>query len=329
MFLLPLALIYSASISQAAEITYQDGLGRVVKIPVPVKRAVILVGPDDLIPALNIWNKVVGVSTYTYAHDDLLRAAKPDWKDNVVPVASGMADVNIEALIKLRPDIVVTWSYSHKTIRFMEQNGLRVIAINPETLREFYGVIDLFGRLFGRGKEAARTINEMEGIFRLIQERVSGIPSDKIKKVLWVHYGGKPTSVACNGSLLAVMLKEIRALNPAASIMPGRGGSADVSIEKIIAWNPDVIFIWGYAPYKARDILDNPQWRYIRAVKDGRVYKAPERSTWSPILAPLSLWTAMRVYPEYFKDVDFEKVVDDFYKKVFGIPCSKVKDFED
>ena len=163
MFLLPLALIYSASISRAAEITYQDGLGRVVKIPVPVKRAVILVGPDDLIPALNIWDKVVGVSTYTYAHDNLLKAAKSDWKDSVVPVASGMADVNIEALIKLRPDVVVTWSYSHETIRFMEQNGLRVIAINPETLREFYGVIDLFGRLFGRGKEAARTINEMEG----------------------------------------------------------------------------------------------------------------------------------------------------------------------
>ncbi|MGC9022551.1 MAG: hypothetical protein ACP5J5_05500, partial [Dissulfurimicrobium sp.] len=77
MSLLPLALIYSASISWAAEITCQDYLGRAVKIQVPVKRAVILVGPSDLIPALNIWDKVVGVSTYTYAHDNLLKAAKP------------------------------------------------------------------------------------------------------------------------------------------------------------------------------------------------------------------------------------------------------------
>ncbi|MGB9712892.1 MAG: ABC transporter substrate-binding protein [Dissulfurimicrobium sp.] len=324
MSLLPLALIYSASISWAAEITCQDYLGRAVKIQVPVKRAVILVGPSDLIPALNIWDKVVGVSTYTYAHDNLLKAAKPDWKDNVVPVASGMADVNIEALLRLRPDIVITWSYSHETVRFMEQNGLRVIEINPKTLHEFYGVIDLFGRLFGRGREAEKTINEMEGIFRLIQKRVSRIPADKIRRVLWVYYGGRPTSVACKGSLLADVLKEIRAVNPASSITQGWGGSADVSMEKIIAWNPDVIFIWGYAPYKALDILNNPQWRCIKAVKDGRVYKAPEWSTWSPRLAPIALWMAMKTYPEYFKDVDFDGVVDRFYRNVFGVSYGEI-----
>ncbi|MGQ9744781.1 MAG: ABC transporter substrate-binding protein [Dissulfurimicrobium sp.] len=325
-----LILMFLASISWAGEVTYRDNMGRVRKIAIPVKRAVILM-THELIPALNTWDRVVGVSRWAYTHDGLLGATRPGWKDTVVPVGGGMGqDVNIEALLKLRPDVVITGSFYPETTRFMEQNGLSVISINPETLPELYDVINLEGRLFGREKEAEKIIDEMEEIFSLIRERVSKIPADKRRKVLWVYYGGKSTSVACKGSVVADMLERICAINPASVITQGWGGSAEVSIERIIAWNPDIIFLWGYAPIRAIDILNNPQWRYIKAVRDGRVYKASRlRSTWSPILAPLALWTAMKTYPEYFKDVDFEKVIDDFYRKVFGIPYSKVKGIED
>jgi iron complex transport system substrate-binding protein len=99
-------------------------------------------------------------------------------------------------------------------------------------------------------------------------------------------------------------------------------------MERIISWNPDVIFIWGNASYTARSILQSSQWRFIKAVREGRVYKAPEWSTWSPRLAPIALWMAMKTYPEYFRDINLNKVTDDFYWKVFGISFSKVKGFE-
>ncbi|MDI6714375.1 MAG: hypothetical protein QMD43_05045 [Thermodesulfovibrio sp.] len=37
---------------------------------------------------------------------------------------------------------------------------------------------------------------------------------------------------------------------------------------------------------------------------------------------------AMKLYPEQFKDVNFENVADDFYKKVFGISYYKVRQYE-
>src|SRR5208337_4485068 len=95
--------------------------------------------------------------------------------------------------------------------------------------------------------------------------------------------------------------------------------NADVPLEKIIRWNPDVIFIWGSAKYKVSDILDNPQWKHINAVKIGRVFKAPEWSTWSPRLAPVALWMAMRTYPELYKDINFNDCMEKFFQNVFGI----------
>jgi len=37
---------------------------------------------------------------------------------------------------------------------------------------------------------------------------------------------------------------------------------------------------------------------------------------------------AMKLYTEYFKDVNFEKVADRFYQKVFGISYYKVRQYE-
>ncbi len=90
-----------------------------------------------------------------------------------------------------------------------------------------------------------------------------------------------------------------------------------------------MIFIWGNAGYTAQSIIGGPQWRFIQAAKDGSVYKAPKWSSWSPRLAPVALWMAKKTYPEYFRDVDLDKLTDAFYGKVFGIPYEKVKRFED
>lgn len=96
--------------------------------------------------------------------------------------------------------------------------------------------------------------------------------------------------------------------------------NADVSIETIIGWNPDVIFIWGNAKYSARDIMSSPQWQHVKAVRNRQVYKAPEWSTWSPRLAPVSLWMAMKLYPERYQGINLYSVADSFDRKVFGVP---------
>ena len=58
------------------------------------------------------------------------------------------------------------------------------------------------------------------------------------------------------------------------------------------------------------------------------MYKAPIWSTWSPRIAPIVLWMAVKTYPEHFQDINLEKKFDDFYQLVFGIPYSTVAKIE-
>uniref|UniRef100_A0A7C4JST0 ABC transporter substrate-binding protein n=1 Tax=Thermodesulfobacterium geofontis TaxID=1295609 RepID=A0A7C4JST0_9BACT len=322
-----LVLIFSLSFTwvevlRASTFRVTDKLGRNVVVNVPVKRAVIGI-TYELIPALNLWNQVTGVSRWAEENCDLYKAIVSENPLFKKPTVGAGTDLNVEAVLRLKPDIVITWTYSPNTIRFLEQKGIKVIGIWPESISELYEVIRMHGKLFGKEKRAEEVISEMEKIFNLIEKRVSKISPEKRKKI--IHLGGKPTTVSCGIGVTNDIIDLIGGINPAGSI---QSRNAEVSIEKIVKWDPDVIFIWGSAGYNESWLYKNSQWKAIKAVREHKVYKLPRWSTWSPRLAPIALYMAMKVYPEYFKDVDFEKVADNFYKKVFGISYYKVKKYE-
>ncbi|MGO9119293.1 MAG: ABC transporter substrate-binding protein, partial [Desulfomonilaceae bacterium] len=291
-----IALLLAVGVAETESITLTDKLGRVVTIRVPVSRAVIF-QTYEFIPALGIWDNVVGIGRHAY-DNDLIKATKPDVAD-VIPSPGSGDDINIEALLKLKPELVITWTYKPDSVRFIEEKGITVLGVSPESLSEFYGAVRIHGRLFGKEAKAEACIAEMEKVFSLVKERVSSIRPEARRKVLWLL--GKPTTVACAQAVSSNLIKLMGGMNPAATI---RQTSLDVSMEQIVAWNPDVIFIWGYAGYTAESILGNTQWWSVTAVKQGNVFKAPLWSTWSPRVAPIVLWMAMKTYPESFPDVD-------------------------
>ena len=314
------ATMLSFQTAEAETLTYTDKLGRTVAVPLPVNRAAIF-QIYELIPALGIADKIVGIGSYAY-DNDLMKAAIPDIK-NTIPCAGNGVDLNIEALLKMEPDVVITWTFRPDSLRFMEQKGLRVIGISPENLSELYDVIRLHGSLFGKQDRAEMCIAEMEKIFSAVTATLSVLPPGKRRKVLYLM--GRPTSVAGDAGVAGDLVKMSGGINSASGI---RQQSSDVSMEQIVAWDPDVIFIWGHAGYTAQSILESAQWRCIRAVREGRVYKAPKWSNWSLRIAPVVLWMAAKTYPDAFQHIDLDVTFDEFYRKVYGIPYEKVTTVE-
>ena len=314
------AVLLTGGALAAQNITLTDKLGRVVTIHVPVSRAVIF-QTYELIPALGIWDYVVGIGRHAY-DNDLIKATKPDVAGVIPPLGSG-DDINVEALLKLKPEIVITWAYKPDSVKFIEENGITALVLSPESLSEFYETTRIHGSIFGKEAKAEACIAEMEKVFSLVKEKVSPIRPEARRKVLWLL--GKPNTVACSLAVSNDLIKLMGGTNPAATISQT---SLDVSMEQIVAWNPDVIFIWGYAGYTAESLLSNAQWRSVKAVKQHKVYKAPLWSTWSPRVAPVVLWMAMKTYPESFADVDGDKIFDEFYRQVFGIRYDKVNRIE-
>ena len=303
------AVAFIVPSTHARSITVKDKMGREVSIEIPVKRAVLF-ETYELVPALGTWDRIVGISRWAY-ENTLIKAAMPGIRKRIPSVGTGM-NVNIEALLKLRPDLVIIWAVRPEVIQAMESRGIKVIAVYPESLGELYEVIRLHGRLFGKERRAEEVIRMMEKVLDLIRSRVK----DRAKrKVLWLW--SKPTRVSGGIGIQNELIGIVGGTNPASYI---RSRYPEVSLERISMWDPDLIFIWGNARYGPEDILRNPQWRRIRAVKEGDVFKAPEWSTWSPRLALIALWMAMKAHPEAFRGMDFRRMADEFYRSCFGIP---------
>ncbi|MCX7794825.1 MAG: hypothetical protein N2257_10560 [Thermodesulfovibrionales bacterium] len=89
-------VVIVAVFSEAATITYVDKMGRSVEIPIPAKRAIFF-QTYEILPVLDIWDRVVGIGTFAY-DNDLMKAVKPDIKK--IPSAGSGTDVNIETCPK-------------------------------------------------------------------------------------------------------------------------------------------------------------------------------------------------------------------------------------
>ncbi len=321
LILLPL-IVSEIKDSSAETLTLTDKLGRRISLSVPVKRGVLL-QTYEFIPALGLWERVVGVSRHAEEECDIFRVAlrKDSIQRRPAKVGSG-TDINVESLLAHKPEVIITWSFYPQHVQFLERKGFTVIAIFPNDIEKLYSVTRLHGKIFGKEKRAEEVIAEMEKIFQLIKERVAKIPKQRRVKAIYVM--GTPTRVACGESLPNSVLELTGAINPASEL---KTNYSDVPLERIIQWNPDVIFIWGFAKYDEKALYENPQWRMVKAVQNKRVYKLPHMSTWSPRLAVIALIMAEKLYPEYFKDIDVTKTIDDFYKRVFNLSIDEIRKY--
>lgn len=308
-------LIFATHGYGATSWVVQDQFHRRVTIGLPVERAVFF-ETYEVIPALHMWDRVVGISRHAYTND-LLREAMPQIRERIPSAGSGL-DVNMEVLLRQRPALVVTWTPRRDLVRFMEGKGLKVWSLYPERVEDMTEIVTTFGHLFNRERESTRTVNAMATLFGLVGGRSHAIATGERKRVLWL--GVRPTSCAGQRGIPGQLIGLVGAINAAEEVT---GHYAEIPIEKIVSWNPDVIFIWGYAPYGVDAILGDRRWQSISAVKDRQVYRTPTWSLWSPRLALFGLWMAMKIYPERYPDVDFTALQRAFYAQVFGIGTGK------
>jgi iron complex transport system substrate-binding protein len=292
--------------------TVKDAAGNDTDITPPVNRVVFL-SLYELIPVFDVWDRVVGLNQWAYDNELLKGFARL----KEIPSVGTADSVNIEVLFALHPDLVITWSYKPEVTEFLIRRGLRVISVYPDSLDELYAVLDLCGKLFGKEDRAGEVRSLMEKNLTETASKVSKVPPENRRKVIWLWQ--KPTTVSGGIGLQPELIRLTGGINPAESI---RVKHAEVSMESIVGWDPDVIFIWGSARYGPEELLSNPQWKKIRAVRNGRVFKAPSLTTWSPTICSLALWMAWKTYPEYFDGKGLSEEVLRFHKECFGVPVA-------
>ena len=312
-----MALFVSAVCCRADDI--KDATGRIVTVPGNVGR-VMAAGPT------------AAVVLYTLAPQKMIAwpsAPRPNEREFILPAVRDLPELgrltgrgdtaNVEVVLKEKPDLIFDFGSVSPTFvslaqRVQEQTGIPYLLFNGRLDNTAASLRDL-GRALGvseRGEAIARYVEETD---RLIDERLKEAPASARKRVYLARQpNGLETGLT--GSINSEIIERAGGVN-VAERATGRGGIANVSIEQVIAWAPDVIITWD-ANFFAR-VNDDPSWAGIPAVANKRVYQGP-RLPFGWIDAPPSInrtiglrWIAGLLYPERFPE-DIRVTARDFIK---------------
>lgn len=317
-----------------------DQLGRSVVIPKKVKRVVCLMHHAlDITLELQAGDRLVGVMK---DWEGLLFPGIADIYPPIktLPTPGTLTEVNMEELLKLNPDLViVTHYFPAETIKKIEAAGIPVVAVslyvadfeqasrlNPKLVNpdRAYTIgmkigINLLGEIYGKEKEAKALNNFVAEKRAIVGNKLSNIAEGK--KI--TCYMANPNLYTYgSGKYVGVIMDRAGGINVARGI----AGYKAVNMEQILTWNPEVIFVQDrYASNVYPEITKGSLWANVKAVKNKRVYITPEYvKPWGhpcpESMALGELWMAKKLYPEMFRDIDINKVVQEFYKTFYGIP---------
>lgn len=240
---------------------------------------------------------------------------------------------NYETFIAMHPDIVVEGyttdggaALASVAERQQKMGSIPVIAVEDTVNATGYSTpIRFMGGLLGEEEQAEAMIAYYEGVLATVTERVATIPDDKRVGVYYAE-GPKGLMTDPSGSPHAELIDLCGGRNVAeCAITPGMG-MTEVSMEQVIAWNPDVIL--AAEPGFYATVRTDPLWQDIAAVKADRVYLIPETAfCWFDRPPGINRivgipWTAKVLYPDLFADMDLESLVREYHETFIHVSLS-------
>lgn len=270
---LGLALLPHPGLAQNTR-SFVDAAGRHVELPVQVHRAMAAGPPASVLLYALAPDKMVGWVRAPSAEEKAFLASP--YRD--LPAHGRLTGkgntANIEAVLAMKPDVIidvgtVDATYASLADRVQQQTGIPYVLIDgrfdksTESLRQLADIL-------GEPGKADALIKFVDEAMQRLEKVVKTIPSDERPRV---YYGRGPDGLETGlaGSINLEVLDAVGATNVAAGA--GSGGLARVSMEQILAWNPDVILT---LDKNFQDkVRTDPTWAGIKGIQNHRIYRAP------------------------------------------------------
>ena len=297
--------------------TVTDGSGTVLSIPenntettiasvyavsVPF---IVALGLSDRVKAINVKSKF--------------------WTDNDKSLSAagsvGKGVVDLEALAKIAPDVLIHRSNDPKTVEAVTNLGIDVLCIKAENLEDIKYTLTMMGDYFGVRGRADEVCKWMDAKFAYIDSIVAAIPEDK--KVTALVMGGELGRIAGGDMLQSWMIEKAGGICVADSIEADHNWT-NVGVETIFEWNPEYLFCTGSTglEYSVDGLYEDSSWRSVSAIKNSHVSRIPAANdAWDmPGISCVigTMYMLWRMYPDYFTAEDLQKQIDDYYTFMFG-----------
>lgn len=227
------------------------------------------------------------------------------------------ADMNLEEIIAAKPDVV--FGSNEKYRDMFTAVGIPFINCSFKTYDEMIRSVQLTAEVFGG--EAVDIANRYTAYLKerldWVAKRVGDIPEEKRTTVA---HGNSIYELNFDGAntIIDEWIKYAGGINAAAEGMTGN--LQTISMEQVLQWNPDVL-ITGKPKKQVDQVMSDPAWANLKAVKNGRVYSNPKGVfAWDRYGVESALqpqWCAKLLYPELFEDFDIAQELKNFYHTFF------------
>jgi len=305
-----------------------DAAGRNVAVPAKVAR-VFPAGPPaaillyTLAPDLLIgWPRANRVEECVYMLPEI--CARPE----VGRITGRGNTANLETVLAQKPDLILDVGSTSATFvsladRVQEQTGIPYALLDGR-FAGIAGTYRTLGELTGRADDADKLARYAEDALKTILGRIA--PPIAITARPRVYYARGPRGLATGlGGSINVETIEMLGRNVAGET---QGGLANVSIEQILVWDPEVIVTIDQE--FAAIVRNDPSWAAVKAVRDNRVHLSP-KMPFGWVDFPPSVnrliglwWLAKILYPDRFPE-DLRALTQDFYTRFYHVTPSSAQ----
>ncbi len=326
----------ASSQGSGQRVSVTDLLGREVSIPASVDQ-VIAIGPGALRLYVYSGNLeyVVGVEQieadsptgrpYLLANPSL--AQKP-----VIGQGGPNNAPDPEKILTVAPDVIFsTYATDAATADELQaKTGIPVVVISYGDMG--FGVTSIFGdaildslRLIGgisaQAKKAQAAIDFIQEAHQDLENRTKDIPDADKPSVYVGGLGARGTHGIDSTQGRYALLDVIHAKNVVDEI--GKSGSIMIDKEKLLAWDPDFIFLdQGGLAAVVEDYQKNPVfYQWLSAVRDGKVYAQLPYNNYNTNIDTAiadAYYLGKILYPAAFADIDPVQKAHQIYQSLLG-----------
>jgi iron complex transport system substrate-binding protein len=244
-----LALSFAGALHAAGMQVTDDRGVTVVLSQSPQRIVSVLPSLTETVCELGQCHRLVGVDRYSNFPAPV----------RALPQVGGGIDPNIEAIVALKPDVVLM-ATSSRGVQRLESLGVKVLAMEPKSSADAQRVMGKLGQLL--------EVPDADRIWRAIDAGVSAAaqslpPGAKGLRVYYeVSAGGY---AAGTKSFIGEMMARLGLQNV---VTPAMGPFPRVNPEYVVRANPDLIMI---GARNVQGLEQRPGWRGIRALREQRV----------------------------------------------------------
>jgi ABC-type Fe3+-hydroxamate transport system substrate-binding protein len=251
------ALLITAPIALARNRIIVDDLGFEVEVKDNIRRVVSLVPTNSEMVCLLDCERLKGGTRY----DQFPAELKKRVQANQIEIIGGGFDANLEKIVKLQPDLILTNGPTQQRFAVPLKNmGYSVLSIWPRDMAGLKRDFLLLGALLAQEKKAKSVIDDMQRRFALIQAKAMNKPKKKVYLQMWTD----PLITVGKLSFPDWLVAAAGGINIFGDLP---FDSAQVSLESLLRRDPDVLFFLAEQEPFVKTLTKRPGWSSIRGVR--------------------------------------------------------------